>query len=145
MRASLLWVSVLALAIGAIGCGQSIAGRACSASDPCPDEYACAPAHDGTPRCMRTCTLDETVCSDGKVCLPLSSGGGGACYLGGNVAIGQPCTSDLDCTRTALCLHSSLSADAICLQGCNVDGTYACPNSQPCLPAIGGAGYCAAH
>jgi hypothetical protein len=132
-------------ALTTMGCGQSIAGRACDASTPCPSGYSCVTAHDGSTRCMMDCELNETVCRDGKACLPLSVSGG-ACYLGGNVAIGGDCTSDLDCTRTAICIRSAATGQAICLEGCNLDGTHDCPNMQPCLPTSGGViGYCGAH
>jgi hypothetical protein len=132
---------VLALTLlAAPGCGPSIVGRACDSTDPCPVHFTCAPAHDGTNRCMRECSLNETVCSDGTVCLPIgSSSMGGACYLGGNVGIGGDCSSDLDCTRTAICLHAG--AVAQCRVGCNVDGTHGCSGGFVCLPAVG-AGYC---
>lgn len=89
---------------------------------------------------MADCSLTETVCRDGTACLPLASGSGGACYLGGNVPIGSACTSDLDCTRTGICIHGSTQAK--CLIGCNLDGTHACGGGQPCLPTTGSAGYC---
>jgi hypothetical protein len=92
---------------------------------------------------MRECALDETVCSDGTICLPIGSSTlGGACYLGGNVGIGQSCSTDLDCTRTALCLHSGSVAE--CRVGCNLDGTHGCNGGFFCQPTTGmTAGFCA--
>lgn len=139
MRCALL---VLAASLTAVaGCGPSVVGRACESTDPCPTNFVCAPAHDGVDRCMRTCSLTETVCSDGTVCLPLSGTGGGACYLGGNIAIGAACSSDLDCTRTAICIHAGALSE--CRVGCNIDGTHECNGSLSCQRTNGSAGYCA--
>ena len=131
----------VACSLAALGCGPSIVGRACDASDPCPTNFVCAPAHDGVDRCMRTCSLTETVCNDGTVCLPLATTGSGACYLGGNVGIGGRCASDLDCTRTAICIGAGSVTE--CRVGCNLDGTHMCSGALACQPASGGSGYCA--
>lgn len=142
MRLLVLFAGALALQVSASGCGPSVVGRACDSTDPCPTNFVCAPAHDGVARCMRSCDLTETVCSDGTVCLPLASGSGGACYLGGNVAIGASCASDLDCTRTAICIHAGSLSE--CRVGCNLDGTHACNGGFACQPTSGlTAGYCA--
>lgn len=131
----------LLFAASAMGCGPSITGRACDASDPCPTHFACVPAHDGVTRCMRECDLSETVCQDGTVCLPLGGSTGFACYLGGNTPVGGTCTSDLDCTRDALCVHAGSLAQ--CFIGCNLDGTHRCNGGFACLPLAGGRdGFC---
>ncbi len=138
MRTVLL-ASIATLAAVA-GCGPSVVGRPCDSTDPCPDHFVCAQAHDGVNRCMRTCSLDETVCSDGTACLPLAVSGG-ACYLGGNVSVGGTCTSDLDCTRTAICIHSGSIAQ--CRIGCNLDGTHDCAGGFFCQPTVGNvSGFC---
>ena len=94
---------------------------------------------------MRECrpSPTQTVCSDGTICIGTgSSSMGGACYLGGNIAIGSPCTSTLDCTRTALCL--SAGAVSECRVGCNLDGTHGCNAGFFCQPTAGSAaGFCA--
>ena len=126
----------------ASGCGRAVAGRACDSTAPCPDDYVCAPARDGANRCMVTCSLTETVCHDGSACLPLG-GSMGACYLGGERAINDTCTTDLDCTRTAICVHgyapNHSTPRTLCLRGCNIDGTFDCGGGVPCV----GSGYCA--
>ena len=146
MRA-LVFVVAFSISMLAIGCGPSVVGRACDSTDPCPANFTCAPAHDGTTRCMRECdiSLHETVCSDGTLCLPIgSSAMGGACYLGGNVGIGHSCTSDLDCTRTALCLHNPATGMAECRVGCNLDGTHNCVGGLFCQPTASTSdGFCA--
>lgn len=144
--------ALLVLALGALsgsvaaGCGQSISGMPCDTSMLCPAHYACAIAHDGTTRCMAECSpATQTVCRDGDICLRLgSSSTGGACYLGGNVGIGGSCTSDLDCTRTALCVTSGFSGQRLCLEGCNLDGSHPCNDGSACLSGAG-FGFCGAH
>ena len=140
MRA-LIAIALLSLAAVA-GCGPSVIGRACDSSNPCPTHYTCANDHDGNARCMRECALDETVCTDGTACLPIGASSlGGACYLGGNVGVGQACTSDLDCTRTAICIRSGSVSE--CRVGCNRDGTHGCSGGFACQPTTGSAGFCA--
>ena len=140
----LLFVTAFQMSWLAFGCGPSVVGRACDSCDPCPANFACAAAHDGTTRCMRECNLSETVCSDGTVCLPLGgSPMGGACYLGGNVGFGQACTGDLDCTRTAICVSNPATGATQCIVACNLDGTHACSGGLTCQPTSGStAGYC---
>jgi hypothetical protein len=137
-------VLVLALALSTIvfGCGPSVTGRACDSTDPCPNHFVCAPAFDGVDRCMSTCSLNppETVCHDGTVCLPITATEG-ACYLGGNVAIRGTCMSDLDCTRTAICVGTTGSTGQ-CFVGCNFDGTHDCTGGFFCQHTSGSSGYC---
>jgi hypothetical protein len=136
----------LASLVTIAGCGPSVVGRPCDSTDPCPAHFTCAMAHDGTNRCMRDCALDETVCSDGTACLPIGSSSlGGACYLGGNAGVGQSCTNDLDCTRTAICIGSSTAPGAPreCRVGCNIDGTHGCNGGFFCQPTTTNAGFCA--
>ncbi len=138
--------SLLFLSLAGLGCnGSSIPGTPCSSSDPCPDRYTCVPAFDGQNRCMQDCTTEDTVCSDGRICLPLASGTGGVCYLGGNVAIGSDCTGNLECTRGSFCISPLSGGQAICLAGCNLDGSHGCAGAQPCLSTVQGNGYCGAR
>lgn len=141
MRLAPALATLFVLSGSAVGCGPSVVGRACDSTDPCPTHFACALAHDGVARCMRECSLSETVCTDGTACLPLGSSGGGACYLGGNVAVGGTCMSDLDCTRTAICITSGSQHE--CRVGCNRDGTHDCAGGFACQPTLGLAGFCA--
>lgn len=147
MLAARLALALLTLSmLGAFGCGgHSIPGTPCSASDPCPDRYTCVTAFDGQNRCMQDCTTDETVCPDGRACLPLTSGTGGVCYLGGNVSIGSNCSGNLECTRGAICVAPLTGGQAICLTGCNLDGSEPCAGGQPCNMTVQGSGYCGAH
>ena len=132
-----------AIALGVVaGCTGHTAGRECGASG-CPIDYECVYASDGVARCMASCTINETVCDDGSACLPLQPGPTHVCYLGGNVAIGQACTSALDCTHTGVCLRVGTSGQAACFVGCNLDGTHACSGGYPCMPTSdGNTGYC---
>jgi hypothetical protein len=131
---------VSALVAGCKGHGTN-AGRACSASVACPVDYTCVYAHDGSTVCMQGCTINETVCMDGSACLPLNPGPTHACYLGGDIAIGDPCSSALDCVRTGICVGTV--ASATCFLGCNLDGTVTCPGGATCMPtADGNNGFC---
>jgi hypothetical protein len=136
----------LSLALAA-GCGKSVSGMPCDTSTPCPAHYACALAHDRTTRCMAECDFStQTVCRDGDICLPLAgSSTGAACYLGGNVPIGGTCSSDLDCTRTALCVSSGgTTPQMLCFEGCNLDGSHPCNGGAACLSGVG-FGFCSTH
>jgi hypothetical protein len=137
----IVWGAV-AFAVVAGCSGHSVAGRPCASSG-CPVDYVCAYAFDGVARCMASCTINETVCHDGSRCLPLQPGPTHACYLGGNVPIGQTCMTDLDCTRTGICLQSASTGQTACFVGCNLDGSYACSGGHPCMPTLdGNNGYC---
>ena len=93
---------------------------------------------------MGTCDPMETVCHDGSACLSVLRGPtGAACYLGGPTAIGQRCTSHLDCARTGRCIQDTLSGQTQCFVGCNLDGTHGCSNGASCLATTGNtAGFC---
>lgn len=134
---------LVALAALGIGCksGGSNSGRGCSAHLACPYGFTCVYAHDGTTQCMEGCTINETVCMDGSACLPLNPGPTHVCYLGGDVMIGDACTSALDCVRSGICVGTT--ASATCMLGCNLDGTVSCPGGATCTAtADGNRGFC---
>lgn len=114
----------------------------CDSTSPCPEHYLCARAFDGTGRCMHECSPNsQTVCNDGRVCALVLGSGTGACYLGGNVAVGGACASTLDCARGGLCVDRLADGAQVCMEGCNLDGSHPCLDGTACL-AFGGAGFC---
>jgi hypothetical protein len=130
------------LAAGCKGHGSSM-GRACGPSVPCPVDFTCVVASDGSDQCMASCTINETACSDGSACLPLQPGPTHVCYVGGNVPIGQPCTSLLSCVRTGSCLRTGTSSTGTCFVGCNLDGTAPCSGGATCVATTdGNNGFC---
>jgi hypothetical protein len=139
LRTTALTLS-LAAALAA-GCGQSITGMPCDPTAPCPDHWVCALAHDGIGRCMHECDTTQTVCNDGRVCAYVIGTGTGACYLGGNVGVGQTCTTTLDCARGGLCVDRFADGALVCMEGCNLDGSRPCLDGSACL-GFGGDGFC---
>lgn len=142
-RAAWIFVGALAVALPGWGCGQSVVGQPCSASDPCPANFDCAPDRTGELRCAYVCEFGvDTICVDGSVCLPIGSMGD-ACYAGGTAGIGGDCSSHLDCVRGAICLQvTGATISPRCYRGCNYGETNTCPGSAYCSPASGGSGYC---
>jgi hypothetical protein len=141
------WLGALAVVSCVIaGCHGSVAGRLCDRSA-CPANFECVVAGDGMYRCMQSCSLNETVCTDGSACLPVMGPTGtmsSVCYLGGMTAIGQPCTAIGDCTRTGVCIQSQTTGQTACFVGCNLDGSHMCPGGGACQPTIGNTeGFCA--
>lgn len=141
-RAVLLAIVVAsALVAGCKGHGGSM-GHACGPSVPCPVDYACVISFDGSDQCMASCTINETACVDGSACLPLQPGPTHACYVGGDVPIGDPCTSVLDCAHTGICIADG-TGTARCRVACNLDGTVGCSGGATCTPTADmNNGYC---
>jgi hypothetical protein len=136
-------VAALAAALPGLGCGQSVVGMPCSASDPCPNNFDCGIDGDRELVCARVCDLStETVCDDGGTCLPVGSMGS-ICYAGGAVGIGGTCEGDLDCTHGAICLGVvGTTRPPRCFRGCNYGEPNTCPGSSHCSPSTNGGGYC---
>jgi hypothetical protein len=125
-----------------VACGQSISGRACSATDPCPMTHHCIEDRNGDTRCMADCTDDDvTVCPDGAFCANLLSGDM-VCWLGGSTAIGATCTSNVECVHGALCVGLVGGTGASqCFQGCN-NSPGQCPSGGTCQMTLSGNGFC---
>jgi hypothetical protein len=142
-RALWFFASVLAAVSLGWGCGRSVVGMPCSAAEPCPSNFDCAPTHDGSMRCAFACDYGaETICSDGSLCLPIGSIGD-ACYAGGTTSVGSVCSNDFDCVHGALCLTIlGAPGGGHCFRACNYGEPNTCPGSGRCSPATGGGGYC---
>lgn len=119
-------------------------GSRCSASAPCPVDYACVYASDGTTQCMAGCTVNETACTDGSACLPINPGPTHVCYVGGSVPIGEACTSLGECVRGGICLlNPGSTTTGTCWIACNLDGTVGCGSGVTCTATTDGmAGFC---
>lgn len=101
-------------AIVAVGCSANGNGEVCTTDVDCQTTFVCvADPALATARCMRPCDATTRLCDDGAVCLDLA--GGRACYPGGRVGFGEPCTASLDCESGTVC------PDAIreCTQACD--------------------------
>jgi hypothetical protein len=141
--AGLLCVLVAATALVA-GCkGHGSMGHACGPSVPCPVDYACVIAFDGSDQCMASCTINETACMDGSACLPLQPGPTHACYVGGDVPIGSTCTRVTECVHGGICLATGSGGTGTCFVACNLDGTVGCSGGATCVATTdGNNGFC---
>ncbi len=78
--------------------------------------------------CSKSCTPGGSGCPSGFQCL--GSGNDGVCYPKGTAALGQPCTSVLDCA-TGDCAFVDLG-NALCVQPCGTG----CPSGFSCLSDV---------
>jgi len=146
---------------------QSCAGN-CSAQNPCPTGQTCqsgscrwSVANEGEHcpsgacaanlvcvgtdsdgyRCRRNCSTTAN-CAAGQQCLPLS-GGGGACFPGGNAGPGDDCESPADCRSGLLCVAESQgAATGTCFTECTPGGANTCAVNEACEAIGGGQGIC---
>lgn len=112
-------------------------GGACGSTEECEPGAACI-EHGDSFACMERCdTATMRLCLGGEVCS--SAGSGGACLLGGDVAIGEPCSASAECEAGAICTGSA------CRQACTVGDDSPCASGETCLMlgATGADGYCA--
>jgi hypothetical protein len=102
------------LAVIALGCGGNGSGGVCTTDLDCQTTLVCVadPALD-VARCMRPCDEATRLCDDGLVCTPLA--GGRACYPGGRIGFGEPCTANLECESGTVCP----AAIGRCTQACD--------------------------
>jgi hypothetical protein len=131
-----------------LSCTGGTGGR-CSTSAECNAGLVCtrtAQSADGASvahACMRRCGIDaaaQRLCSDGTVCLAID--GTEVCYPGGGVALGSPCTNDLQCEGGTAC-----APDGTCQQVCTAGAPPGCDGGTcPCRPTetCSAAGFCVA-
>lgn len=75
----------------------------------------------GEGRCMATCDPAEgAFCPSGAFCWPANRPQGGVCWLGGALAAGAGCESNLECPLGHLCVADA--SGARCLAGCDPAG-----------------------
>ncbi|MBX7192491.1 MAG: hypothetical protein K1X94_10560 [Sandaracinaceae bacterium] len=139
-RATRRWVAlagVLAcLAASALGCNGNGNGTPCTTDLDCQSSFVCV-ADPALPsaRCMRLCEAGTRLCADGSVCLDLA--GGRACFPGGRVGFGEPCTASLDCEAGTVCPDAVRS----CQQACG-PSLMVCAATQPCVDDATVGPYC---
>lgn len=136
VRSRSVAASALALACVAMGCGGNSNGEVCVSDLDCQSTFVCVadPLIDEA-RCMRPCDDATRLCADGSVCVDLA--GGRACYPGGSIGFGEPCTTSLECEAGTVC------PDAIreCTQACN--GTSpVCVVTERCVDDATVGAYC---
>ncbi len=112
-------------------------GEVCNGPRDCVDEALCVGAKAGGFLCMAECDARYSVC-DAGVCLALTPRPESICYIGGTVAVGQDCSTNLDCVAGSLCIGT---ADTfLCTTAC--DDSHGCRSDQHCRLLDTGASIC---
>lgn len=122
--------------IGLAGCGGGSTNVTCAVDLDCQSSLICVadPAFE-SPRCLPPCEEGTRLCDDGTVCVAFA--GGRACYPGGDVGFGEPCSESLECEGGTVC-PASLGR---CAQAC-AEGLHVCTLLERCTEDDAVGGYC---
>jgi MYXO-CTERM domain-containing protein len=107
------------------GCeGPFREGERCGCNDECVEGLVCQPDIQGTLRCGSTCSLDDTSCSPGAVCVldaPQGTKAAGTCVvITGVRPAGAVCTQPAQCASGNCLVDFDLGA-SICVATCDND------------------------
>jgi MYXO-CTERM domain-containing protein len=107
------------------GCeGPFREGEKCGCNDECVDGLVCLPDVRGTLRCGSTCSLDDTSCGPGAVCVldaPQGRKAAGNCVIIEGVRpAGAVCTQPAQCASGSCLVDFDLGA-SICVASCDND------------------------
>jgi len=114
-------------------------GAACHGRTDCVEGARCIGDDDGTFQCMAECSDPYEICGDGSVCLPVSDGSAGICYIGGSRQDQEPCTNNLGCAPGLLCFGAS--GEHYCRNACHATAETCGPDTY-CRTLSTGAGLC---
>lgn len=139
----------LALAFVVAGCGgKGAPGSACYRDSDCQSGSQCFALAGSELTCMRTCSGDSPFCDAGEVCVPTDDDPAvHVCLVGGDVAIGDPCTYSWECARSGVCVDFANPPATICRPACEpTNGGQPCDSSmgETCVGqcVAGAVGYC---
>jgi hypothetical protein len=107
------------------GCeGPFRAGERCGCNDDCVDGLVCAPDSAGTQRCTTTCSLADTGCGPGAVCVldvPQGDEAAGLCVATKEAfPPAAVCISNAQCASGSCLVDFALGA-SVCVQACDDD------------------------